>query len=220
MRRPAQRPPSPATSPAGGPGHLLRGPQRTTNRASAGCAHADPPPDIVPDRTQDRINAAVCCENAMPRTRGKPRPPDHRPAVERPLDSPVADGRRRPTPHVWQRSKRVAVRASFTGGFQNLEPAAGDKLQPTPTAARSPCRRPLPEADPASARSGRPSQRIRAGCLEAQVKTGGRVLEPRTVITSRCQGRDPAPRQTGQLAKLPDQGRSQPGSGSPRTGGS
>ena len=48
-----------------------------------------------------------------------------------------------------------------------------------PAPARPPRRRPLPEADPAPARSRRPPQRIRAGCVEAQVKTGGRVLEPR-----------------------------------------
>jgi transposase len=37
--------------------------------------------------------------------------------------------------------------------------------------------RPLPGADQAPARSRRPSQRIRAGRVEAQVKTGGRILE-------------------------------------------
>ena len=39
----------------------------------------------------------------------------------------------------------------------------------------------LPAADQAPARSRRPPQRIRASRVEAQVKTGGRVLEPHTV---------------------------------------
>ena len=50
-----------------------------------------------------------------------------------------------------------------------------------PAPARSPRRRPLPGADQAPARSRRPPQRIRAGRVEAQVKTGGRVLEPHRV---------------------------------------
>jgi hypothetical protein len=41
-----------------------------------------------------------------------------------------------------------------------------------------PRRRPLPAADQAPARSRRSHQRIRAGRVEAQVKNGGRVLEP------------------------------------------
>ena len=49
-----------------------------------------------------------------------------------------------------------------------------------PAAARPPRRRPLPRAGQAPTRSRRPPQRIRAGRVEAQVKTGGRVLEPHT----------------------------------------
>ena len=51
---------------------------------------------------------------------------------------------------------------------------------PPPAPARSPCRGPVPEAHPASARPRRPHQRIRAGRIEAQARTGGRVLEPHT----------------------------------------
>ena len=47
-----------------------------------------------------------------------------------------------------------------------------------PASARPPCRRPLPEADPAPARPRRPHQRVRASRIEAQVRTDGRVLEP------------------------------------------
>jgi hypothetical protein len=47
-----------------------------------------------------------------------------------------------------------------------------------PAGARPPSRRPLPGANPASARPCWPYQRIRAGRLKAQVRTGGRVLEP------------------------------------------
>ena len=39
-------------------------------------------------------------------------------------------------------------------------------------------RRPLQEADPASAPPRRPHQRLRAGRIEAQVRAGGRVLKP------------------------------------------
>ena len=48
---------------------------------------------------------------------------------------------------------------------------------------RPPCRRPLPGADQAQARPRRPHQRVRASRIEAQVKTGGRVLEPHRVAT-------------------------------------
>jgi putative transposase len=48
--------------------------------------------------------------------------------------------------------------------------------------ARPPRRRPLPAADQAPARPRWPHQRIRAGRLKAQLKTGGTVLEPRTIL--------------------------------------
>jgi putative transposase len=51
----------------------------------------------------------------------------------------------------------------------------------SPTPARPPCRRPLPAADQTPARPRRPHQRIRARRIEAEVKTGGRVLEPHTI---------------------------------------
>lgn len=44
--------------------------------------------------------------------------------------------------------------------------------------ARPPCRQSLPGADQAPTRPRRPYQRIRAGRIEATVKTGGRVLDP------------------------------------------
>jgi putative transposase len=46
---------------------------------------------------------------------------------------------------------------------------------------RPPCHEPLPGADQASACPRRPHQRVRAGCIEGQVRTGSRVLEPHTV---------------------------------------
>ena len=54
-----------------------------------------------------------------------------------------------------------------------------------PASARSPCCGPLPEADPAPARTRRPHQRVRASRIEAQVRTDGRVLEPHRGISSR-----------------------------------
>src|ERR1019366_863692 len=60
-----------------------------------------------------------------------------------------------------------------------LQRTATPSQPPTPPApARPPRRRPLPGTDQAPARSGRPPQRIQAGCVEAQVRPGGRVLEP------------------------------------------
>lgn len=61
-----------------------------------------------------------------------------------------------------------------------LQRAAAPSQPPAPPAPARPApRRPLPEADQAPAHSRRPHQRIRAGRVEAQVNTGGRVLEPR-----------------------------------------
>ncbi len=76
--------------------------------------------------------------------------------------------------------------------LRRTTPAAGPSrvpgaLQQTPTPSQPPAppapaglprRRPLPEADQAQARPRRPPQRIQASRLEAQVKSGGRVLEP------------------------------------------
>src|SRR5258705_2983875 len=54
-----------------------------------------------------------------------------------------------------------------------------------PAPARPPCRGPLPGADQTLACPRRPHQRVRASRIEAQVRTGGRVLEPH-----RDRGRD------------------------------
>src|SRR5260370_25555138 len=78
--------------------------------------------------------------------------------------------------------------------LRRTTPAAGPRrvrgaLQRTPTPSQPPAppapaglprRRPLPEADQAQAGPRRPPQRIRASRVEAQVKSGGRVLEPHT----------------------------------------
>jgi putative transposase len=60
-----------------------------------------------------------------------------------------------------------------------LQRAATSSQPPAPaTPARPSRRRPLPQADQAPSRPRRPHQRIRAGRIEGQVRTGGRVLEP------------------------------------------
>ena len=64
------------------------------------------------------------------------------------------------------------------GPLQRTPPPPQPPAPPAP--ARPPCRGPHPEADQAPARPRRPHQRIRAGRIEAQVRTGGRVLEPHT----------------------------------------
>ncbi len=65
------------------------------------------------------------------------------------------------------------------GPLQRTSPPSRPPAAPAPS--RPPCRRPLPGADQASGRPRRPYQRIRAGCIEAQVNTSGRVLEPHTL---------------------------------------
>ena len=75
---------------------------------------------------------------------------------------------RRTTPAVGPRRVRPALQRTTTPPQPRTPPAP----------ARPPRRRPLPEADQAPARPRRPPQRIRASRVEAQVKTGGRVLEP------------------------------------------
>ena len=60
-----------------------------------------------------------------------------------------------------------------------LQRTATPSEPPAPSAPARPAgRRPLPVADPAPARPRRPHQRVRAGCIEAQVRTDSRVLEP------------------------------------------
>ena len=55
-------------------------------------------------------------------------------------------------------------------------------LQLHPPRPDYPRRRPLPEADQAPTRPRRPHQRIRAGRIEAEVRTGGRVPEPHRML--------------------------------------
>jgi len=75
------------------------------------------------------------------------------------------------------RSVLAGYQAHYNGRRPQSQPPA------PPATARPPRRRPLPEADQAPTRPGRPHQRIRAGSVEAQVKTGGRVLEPHKLAT-------------------------------------
>jgi hypothetical protein len=62
------------------------------------------------------------------------------------------------------------------GPLQRAPPSSQPTASPAP--ARPPCRRSLPGADPAPTRPRRPHQRVRAGRIEAQVRTDSRVLEP------------------------------------------
>jgi Integrase core domain len=71
------------------------------------------------------------------------------------------------------------ILAEYAAHYNGRRPHRSRELRPP--RPRSPCRRPLPGADQASARSRRPPQRIRASRVEAQVKTGGQVLEPHRV---------------------------------------
>jgi hypothetical protein len=68
------------------------------------------------------------------------------------------------------------ILAEYESPLQRTAPS----LQPPAPAApaRSPGRGPLQGADPVPACPRRPHQRVRASRIEAQVRTGGRVLEP------------------------------------------
>ena len=67
------------------------------------------------------------------------------------------------------------VLAQYEVHYNGRRPiAAASSARLGPTARR----RPLPQVDPAPARPRRPHQRVRASRIEAQVRTGGRVLEP------------------------------------------
>jgi len=75
------------------------------------------------------------------------------------------------------------LRSVIAGYARALQPTATSPQPRTPPAqARPTPRRPPPGADQASARPRRPHQRIRASRVEAQVKTGGRVMEPHRVF--------------------------------------
>jgi hypothetical protein len=69
-----------------------------------------------------------------------------------------------------------AVMAEYEAHYNGRRPHRSRQLHPP--RPDHPRRRSLPGADPATARPRWPHQRIRAGRVEAQVKTRGRVLEP------------------------------------------
>jgi hypothetical protein len=67
------------------------------------------------------------------------------------------------------------VLAEYEAHYNGRRPHRSRQLRPPrPDVPR---RRPFPEADQAQASARRPPQRIRASRVEAQVKSGGRVLE-------------------------------------------
>ena len=82
-----------------------------------------------------------------------------------------------------------SILAQYVAHYNGRRPHCSRQAPPAP--ARLPCRRPLPGADPAPARPRRPHQRIRAGRIEAKVKTGGQVLEPHRFTRRPAQTRPP-----------------------------
>jgi putative transposase len=74
-----------------------------------------------------------------------------------------------------QRHLRLVL-AQYEAHYNGRRPHRSRHLHPPPP--RPPCRGPHPEADQAPSRPRRPHQRIRAGRIEAEVRNGGRVLEP------------------------------------------
>ena len=77
-----------------------------------------------------------------------------------------------------QRHLRTIL-AQYQAHYNGRRPHRSRQLHPPRPDHRY--RRPLPGADQASAPPRRPPQRIRAGCVEAQVNTSSRVLEPHRV---------------------------------------
>ena len=78
---------------------------------------------------------------------------------------------------------RILLAPQVRGPLQRMSSPSQPPAPPAP--ARPPSRRPLPGANPASARPRRPHRRIRASRLKAQVRTGCRVLEPHSVSLTR-----------------------------------
>ena len=74
-----------------------------------------------------------------------------------------------------QRHLRLVL-AQYEAHYNGRRPRRSRHLHPP--RPRPPRRGPHPEADQAPSRPRRPHQRIRAGRIEAKVRTGGRVLEP------------------------------------------
>jgi hypothetical protein len=67
------------------------------------------------------------------------------------------------------------VLAQYAAHYTGRRPPS--QLPASPAPARPPWRGPLPGTDPAPAHPRRPRQRVRAGRIESQVSTSGRVLE-------------------------------------------
>src|ERR1035437_513251 len=77
-----------------------------------------------------------------------------------------------------QRHLRTIL-AQYEAHYNGRRPHRSCQLRPPrPAPPRPSCRGPHPGADPAPARPRRPHQRVRAGRLEAPVRTSSRVLEP------------------------------------------
>src|SRR5260370_17160010 len=68
-----------------------------------------------------------------------------------------------------RKSGRTAASADDPGRVRGplQRTTTPSQLPPAPAPARSPCRGPVLEVHPAPARSRRPHQRVRAGCIEA-----------------------------------------------------
>ena len=81
----------------------------------------------------------------------------------------------RPDAHL-RRTTPAAGPSRVRGALQRTASPSQPPAPPAP--AGPPRRRPLPEADQAPTRPRRAHQRIRASRVEAQVKSGSRVLEP------------------------------------------
>ena len=136
-------------------------------------------PDGPVDRTADPLRRAL--GKRRHRGREDPAPEPSRECLCGKVRAHGPDRGHRPDADL-----RPAPPADDPGSVRGpLQRTSSPSQPPAPPApAGPPTRRPVPGADPASARRRRPHQRIRASRLRAQVRTGGRVMEPRTFLVA------------------------------------
>jgi transposase InsO family protein len=89
------------------------------------------------------------------------------------------------------------ILTQYEAHYNGWRPHRSRQLRPP---GPTPSRRPLSQADQAQAGPRRPHQRIRTGRIEAQVRSGGRVLEAHTIPPAAAAARLSARRTRGGLS--------------------
>jgi hypothetical protein len=123
---------------------------------------------------KSRVNRRPAAGPCRYRGRENPAPQSSRELLCGTVRAHRPDGGHRPDADL-RRTASADDPGPVRGPLQRTAPSS--RPSAPPAAARSPCCGPLPEADPAPAYPRRPHQRIRAGRIEAQIRTDSRVLE-------------------------------------------